>query len=219
MPLLLFSGGRDSTLAAVRLALQGAPLTLLTLTHNGLTGLAAVKTRLAELASHLPIGTEWVLAKQSAELSRIDKTMPEHLGFNLVCVVTAIQIARERGLREIAFGYTRYQAHWTEQSPAAVEGLANFLLPIGLELQLPVHSLATKKAATDDLMKLGLSASALEQKSEILNTDFGAEALQREVRVWLECLRTVLDSSTLIHATITEQRQLTEERKWRPVKL
>lgn len=51
---LLFSGGRDSTIAAVRLSRSFERLFLVTITSEHLIGIASVRRRLSELKSRLP---------------------------------------------------------------------------------------------------------------------------------------------------------------------
>jgi PP-loop superfamily ATP-utilizing enzyme len=58
--ILMFSGGRDSTLAAIRLAQEWEKLVLVTVTTEHLVGLGSVIKRLEELKLHLPGNTEWI---------------------------------------------------------------------------------------------------------------------------------------------------------------
>ena len=60
----MFSGGRDSTLVALRLASAGVEQVLVTVTSNHLVGLDAVHSRLRELGDHLPEGTRWLNVRQ-----------------------------------------------------------------------------------------------------------------------------------------------------------
>jgi PP-loop superfamily ATP-utilizing enzyme len=55
--LLMFSGGRDSTLAAVRMTRRGSPLILVTVSSSHLVGIDRVRRRLGELARIIPIET------------------------------------------------------------------------------------------------------------------------------------------------------------------
>ena len=56
----MFSGGRDSTLAAIRLSQQFDRLLLATITSDHLVGIDSVRRRLTELAPLLPPGSEWL---------------------------------------------------------------------------------------------------------------------------------------------------------------
>jgi hypothetical protein len=66
--LVMFSGGRDSTLAALRLHQEGMPIALVTITSNHLVGIERVLRRLSELSSILPAETRWFQVRQSEEL-------------------------------------------------------------------------------------------------------------------------------------------------------
>src|SRR5437588_9440678 len=57
----MFSGGRDSTLAAVRLARTWEKLVLVTVTTANLNGIERVRQRLKELGPKLRPNTEWLL--------------------------------------------------------------------------------------------------------------------------------------------------------------
>ena len=65
---VMFSGGRDSTLAAMRLHLLGVPVTLVTVTSTHLVAIESVRRRLTELLQHLPGDTRWLLVQQPEEL-------------------------------------------------------------------------------------------------------------------------------------------------------
>jgi predicted subunit of tRNA(5-methylaminomethyl-2-thiouridylate) methyltransferase len=66
---LMFSGGRDSSIAAVRLARAGRAPALVTISSDHLLGIGNVKRRLAELAVHLPAPTRWLRIKQPLHLA------------------------------------------------------------------------------------------------------------------------------------------------------
>ena len=61
---LMFSGGRDSTLAAIRLNMAGHALTLVTVSAGHLFGFDRVRRRLSELKAHLPPDTRWMRIRQ-----------------------------------------------------------------------------------------------------------------------------------------------------------
>lgn len=219
MPILLFSGGRDSTLAAVRLARQCAPLTLLTMTHDGLENLFAVKVRLRELSPLLRAGTEWLLVERDPDEVRLQEPQPIHLKFNITLIVTATEIAKERDVCEIAFGYADYQAHWTEQSPPALSELSSLLRRSGFELLLPVWSLVSKEAAIEELTTLNLSVAALEQKSSSRNAALSCDELRREIRLWAACIEAAVQQPRFSSPTLLEHLRLDGEMQWVPVNL
>jgi hypothetical protein len=66
--LLMSSGGRDSTLAAVRMARDALPLALVTVSSSHLFGIERVKARLGELAGCLDDITPWLHVRQPIDL-------------------------------------------------------------------------------------------------------------------------------------------------------
>lgn len=185
--LLMFSGGRDSTVAALRLSQSGACSPLITLTSGHLRGLTNVRQRARELASRLPIETPWIVIKQPHEL-RTDTTfykqtcLPCHHAY----VVASAFIAKALGVKRIAFGYAAYQGKWPEQTPTAISALTRTLSKHGIELCLPVKDLASKDAAMSELVAAGLSAEALEQKCmrQVSNIELTEEVLIAQVALW-----------------------------------
>src|SRR3546814_19775209 len=57
---LMFSGGRDSALAALRLIASGIQPILVTISSDHLFGIQAVRDRLNEMRDLLPEGTRWL---------------------------------------------------------------------------------------------------------------------------------------------------------------
>jgi hypothetical protein len=161
----MFSGGRDSSLAALRLADSGIDQILVTVSSNHLVGLPTVEERLAELSEHLPIGTIWANVRQppaplADEAFRVPTCFPCHKAYTTV----AVQMAAAYGADSVAFGYASYQGDWPEQRPEAVSFLSDTLRSIGLSLLTPVYDLVSKEAAREELRSRGLVDSALEQK-------------------------------------------------------
>ncbi len=115
-PVLMFSGGRDSSIAAMRLAEQGKPLVLVTVSASHLHGVDSVKRRLKELASFVPEGTRWVRISQPNTGARFgglfERTcLPCQHDYALAGAI----LARKLGLDRLAFGYVSYQQDWPEQ--------------------------------------------------------------------------------------------------------
>lgn len=157
--LLFFSGGRDSTLAALRLHNAGRRVVLVTTTSPRLEGLARVRTRASELGRVLPPDTIWTCVQEHPNLP--PTTLP---AFQSYC---AIRMGRELGISRIAFGYTEYQSHWTEQTPKAVGALELLLSEHSLALELPARTLSSKEQAIQELAQYGFCLNALEQKLTI----------------------------------------------------
>src|SRR5205807_6393519 len=115
---LMFSGGRDSTLGALRLSDADKEIVLVTVTSSHLVGIDHVRQRLKEISPHLPPRTPWVHVRQPAEL-RTDTSFYERtcLPCHHAYVVSAVGCAKHLGATDMAFGYTQYQSNWPEQTP------------------------------------------------------------------------------------------------------
>jgi len=185
--LLMFSGGRDSALAAVRLCKMGMSPALITIVAGHLVGINRVKTRLAELRPYLPPGSQWVLVKQPAEL-KTDTTFYDRtcLPCQHAYVVAAVGLAAKAEVKKVAFGYVSYQNHWPEQTPFAIARLQAVLRGHGMELLLPVQDLLSRESALQELKSLGLSVESLEQKCirQVTNVTLSSEKLAEQVALW-----------------------------------
>lgn len=206
---LLFSGGRDSTLAAVRLSRAGWRLILVTVTSDHLTGIAAVHARLQELAPRLARPAEWWHVIQEVpglpEAALGSTCLPCHHDYAML----GVQIARATESTALAFGYAAYQADWPEQTPEGVSTLRTVLHEGGLDLVLPTYDLASKDEAVRELEALGLTVTALEQKCmrQLVSTRLPIEVLEPMLATWAQSLRKALAISTL-QARIVEKRAI-----------
>jgi hypothetical protein len=185
--LLMFSGGRDSTLAAVRMARGALPLALVTVSSSHLFGIERVKARLSELAGCLDDSTPWLHVRQPMDLhtdtSFYERTcLPCHHAY----VVASGALARSLGADRLAFGYAGYQRDWPEQTPLAVARLSSVLERHGITLELPVYEVASKEAAMAELSAFGLSTEALEQKClrQITNRALPDDQLRSQIELW-----------------------------------
>lgn len=184
--ILLFSGGRDSTISALRLASRFDRLTLLTVTSEHLSGIQAVKQRLFELRKHLPSSTRWIQISQprpKTPTSLIAATcLPCHRAY-ITCGVCLATISK---ISDLALGYTSYQSDWPEQTKNATNRLRSLLHKIGINLQLPVYDLISKESARQELENHGLPPIAMEQKcsKQINNIELETSLLSRELAAW-----------------------------------
>jgi hypothetical protein len=211
--ILMFSGGRDSTLAAVRLANAGYDLTLVTITSDHLFGIEAVKRRLAEMKNLLPGATEWLRIRQPSELqtdtSFYEQTcLPCHHAY----VVVAGAVAASLDIANLAFGYATYQGTWPEQTPLATSRLGVVLDDLGIRLLLPVYDIASQSAAEDELRSIGLSALALEQKCsrQVTNVELPEDQLQSQISLWEKAIRESVGKLHLIETAILERLKIGE---------
>jgi hypothetical protein len=191
---LLFSGGRDSTLACLRMIRAGLRPTLLTVSSSHLVGLSAVRRRLQELQRLLPSGTTWINVQQPELADAFPAALPTCLPCHLSYVVAGVKLARRLAVRQLAFGYTSYQGAWAEQTPLAIGLLSRSLGEIGMTLTLPVQEIQSKAAAVVELREAGLTPNALEQKclQQQHNLPLAPEPLKAETVAWAAALQESL---------------------------
>ena len=180
---LLFSGGRDSTLAAVDLA-RTYELALLTIRGEHLVGFGAVMTRARELCDVIPRSTEWYVA----EAARAEKhdALRGCMSCQLTAISAAIQLAKHIGASAVATGFANYQRNWIEQSAEAEVILQRALARDGLRLELPAATLDSKHAAVTALAALSLTTHSLEQKcvTQQLNPALSEEERTAALNEW-----------------------------------
>lgn len=188
---LLFSGGRDSTLAAVRISQRFGRLILVTITSDHLVGMDSVYQRLRELKQHLSPSTRWVHLLQPPSmpgdlLFQAPTCLPCHRSYTAL----GITVAQRFNAKTLAFGYARYQADWPEQTPLAIQRLQSTLTSQGINLLLPVYDITQKDEAKKELKKYNLSTSALEQKClrQQFNVALEPSQLSQELAVWEQSL-------------------------------
>lgn len=194
---LMFSGGRDSSLAAVRLFRAGYEPVLVTVTSDHLIGIDKVHQRLRELKAILPAETRWLHVGQPENLFT-DKMfyaktcLPCHQAY----VVVAAKIAKAVGSRRIALGYASYQSDWPEQTPLATVRLKAVLADFGMELILPAYDVPSKDEAITELKCDGLSEMSLEQKclQQVLNVKLEPAHLAEQVSGWGMAIRDSLNN-------------------------
>lgn len=194
---VMFSGGRDSTLAAIALHEAGYKLVLVTVSSPHLVGLDRVKLRLHELQRVLPAGTIWMNVVQPGSV------VPMPPGFSdrtcLPCqeayALTGYKVTRERGLKDLAMGYAGYQSDWPEQTPSATARLAKVLKDRGVRLHLPVYGVRAKIEAIKSLARYGLAQESLEQKcvKQVTNIALTGDVLSQQLDLWEALLTESLD--------------------------
>jgi len=206
---LLFSGGRDSAIAATRLARTFSKLTLVTVTSEHLIGIEAVHERLRELRRLVPVA-EWLHVAQPRLNGNRDHEhdhqtcLPCHLAYAAV----GAAVTRRGASSDLAFGYVRYQADWPEQTPEAVDLLRHELGLTDRTLHLPVYDLDKKADAVAELARLGLTETALEQKCQLqkFHINLGRKQLRRRLQQWAVEMRAVLKDPPPL--------RIIEERTW-----
>lgn len=202
---LMFSGGRDSTLASVRLANRGKQLILATVTSEHLEGIASVKARLMELKHYLSEDTLWVLFPDDGVVSPALTVAPNTcLPCFLKYTSLGVIIARKFNIPSLAYGFTQYQSAWPEQTPYAIAGFREVLAAFAINLELPVYDVATKEEVIEKLRVLGLTDFSLEQKCcrQIMNQEIPLPLLEKAINEWSTALYSSVSSNIFHEPTI-----------------
>lgn len=183
----MFSGGRDSTLAALRMRDRGIAPVLVTISSWHLVGIDRVRQRFREIEQLLPIGTPWLVLRQPDEL-KTDTSFYEQtcLPCHHAYVIVGAAVAAKAGIGALGFGYASYQSAWPEQTPFAVERLGKVLRLHDIRLDLPVYDIGSREQALKELAAKGLSTAALEQKCirQVTNVALTPERLIQQVNLW-----------------------------------
>lgn len=211
---LMFSGGRDSTLAAIELQRTGFELVLVTVTSSHLIGAERVRRRLRELKQHLPGTTQWTCVEQPRSPIMIP------IGFSdrtcLPCqqayVLAGYKVLQEDSCHDLALGYASYQSDWPEQTPAATSRLKSLLGKRGVNLHLPVYPIRTKELAIRRLADANLSTESLEQKciKQVTNITLEGAALTEQLDLWESLLARSLDEISAVTLTRSHTAHLEE---------
>ena len=204
---LMFSGGRDSTLAALRLHDQGYGLTLVTVCSSHLFGIDAVRCRLREVRKILPADTQWLRIRQPEELqtdtSFYEMTcLPCHHSY----VVVAVAVTMFLGVKILAFGYAGYQSTWPEQTPMAIMRLRRALHRQRIRLLLPVYDLPSRQEAEEELERYRISRNSLEQKciQQVNNIALSDEKLSSQITLWERAIEASLSKLDLVPINMIE---------------
>lgn len=209
----MFSGGRDSTLAAVRLARTWEKLVLVTVTTANLNGIERVRQRLEELGPKLRPNTEWLLIALPSNFNIHRRSATATcLTCHHVYLVAGAMIAEKYNSKHLALGYTGYQSTWTEQTPYAIERLTEVMSTIGLNVIFPVSDLLEKEQAIAELRANSMSENALEQKcaKQLNDPNLPFNLLRQEVDRWGEDLRYALANRQNISLDILDRRFITD---------
>ena len=192
--LVLFSGGRDSTLAAIEMSSKFKKLILVTVTAEHLYGIKAVNKRLDELKKYLPSNTIWLKVIQPF----LPESQPLFSRTCLPCqkdyIGVGLEIAKKYGIKDICIGYAGYQSSWPEQTPLATKELRKLLSRYGINLHLPIYSTRSKVEIIQRLIDYDLDPDSLEQKciKQIDNLTLPEHILKEEIKSWVSNIENIL---------------------------
>ncbi|WAS99918.1 hypothetical protein [Rouxiella chamberiensis] len=173
--LVMFTGGRDSTLAACYLMLQGIPVHLYSANsgcslHRGILShrVEELRNRFGDLVVEHTVedisGTFRSIAIENIEgdILKYRKNLVL-LGEKLAIHAHLIDFCRRHDIDVINDGITHYQQEFPEQRLVAKEYLVDLMKEFGIQYQSPIYEFAQSQ---DDvkyrLLQLGISTKSLE---------------------------------------------------------
>lgn len=174
---ILFSGGRDSSLAACLLTARGHEVRLLTGRSGTEAGANLTELRLAELRAAFPqspfdhayLNTTGMFREIAIIDIERDFAKYRH---NMILVGAKIALISEAILHclaangsTLADGSTAYQSDFGEQRPLALARLSEFCRRSGIKFLTPVSSYDSELAVRRDLVAFGLTSKSLEAVS------------------------------------------------------
>ncbi len=172
--LVMYSGGRDSTLAACKLMLKNIPVFLFSANSGCSLHRGPLQDRVDRLRNRF--GKLVVAHKvedisgtfRSIALENIEEDFLKYqknlvlLGEKLAIHVHAIDICKRQGMDVVNDGINRYQSDFPEQRDVARDFLQSFTRNYGIDYRSPVYDSPNVLYVKHRLMQLGLSAKSLE---------------------------------------------------------
>ena len=173
--IVLFTGGRDSTLTASYLMLKGFPVFLLSAdsgasVHRGITKyrIKELKKRFGNLVTgNLTIDVAGSFRKIALRDIEQD-ILTDHknlvvLGEKIAILAHTVDFCRRNKLFDVSLGYAKYQQEFPEQRDVSRERLQQLLAGYDINCTYPIYDLCEKiEDVKYRLMEIGLSNKPLE---------------------------------------------------------
>ncbi len=204
---VLFSGGRDSSLTACMLANDDHVVHLLTCATGATIGAELADYRYEELrrrfASRIA-GRELIpihglfrrvaLADIEADFQRFRKNLIL-LGAQLAMHTAAIVHCRAKNISCVASGFTTYEAHFPEQMPVAIQMIKQFMADFGIRYITPVYDYSSEDQVKYALLDFGITTKSLEGFSLFSDTfsDPSPELVQQYIEAKLPTCKQYID--------------------------
>jgi 7-cyano-7-deazaguanine synthase in queuosine biosynthesis len=179
---VLFSGGRDSSLAACLMANQNKKVHLLTC-NNGISikpELADVRFRELQEAFPAEIVARTIVPSYGLfrRVALVDIEQDFHqfkknlilLGYQLAAHTEGILYCQRNDIKVLVSGFTRYESHYAEQLPEAIKALSVFASEYGVEYMVPVYECTSADEVKYKLLDFGISTKSLEGVSIFADT-------------------------------------------------
>lgn len=173
--LVMFTGGRDSTLAAASLMLKGIPVHLFTANSGCSLHRKILSLRVDELRSRFG---DLVVTHEVKDISGTFRSIAIEniendillfkknlvlLGEKIAIHVHVIDYCLRNGIKIINDGIASYQKEFPEQRMVAKEYFVQFMKEYSIEYRSPIYELATSADNVKyRLLQLGLSTKSLE---------------------------------------------------------
>lgn len=173
---VLFSGGRDSSLATCLLHQRGYSVSLLTTSSGASFGENLVEYRVNELRNALNAELPWSRIStpglfRSVAIADIERDFERWstnliiLGAQFASLTEGVVNCLQNEVSTLATGYVKYEQDYHEQSPVAVAWLSDFCASFGIELTLPVYDYTSIDHVKYALLNFGVSTKSLEAVS------------------------------------------------------
>jgi 7-cyano-7-deazaguanine synthase in queuosine biosynthesis len=171
---VLFSGGRDSSLAAILLAARGIGVHLLTCDNGATIHGEVTRHRVEELRAAFDDRIRgWVIHPTHAlfrqvALIHIERDFATYqvnlvvLGSQLATLTEGILYCLEHGITSLAVGFTAYQSHFAEQTPVAISLFEDYCNGFGIRFLTPTRDRASADSVRESLLAYGVSTKSLE---------------------------------------------------------
>ncbi|MBN9231902.1 MAG: hypothetical protein BGO90_06320 [Legionella sp. 40-6] len=173
---VLFSGGRDSTLTASLLMMRNIPVYLLSANSGASVHRDVTQYRIKELirkfGKNLVVGYKTLdisgtfrsIALENIEQDILtDKKNLIVVGEMLAIMAHVIDFCLRSRLSVVNCGFTKYQAEFPEQRESSIEFISNFLKKYHIYLECPIyHDASTIEFVKYKLLQIGLSNKPLE---------------------------------------------------------
>lgn len=173
---VLFTGGRDSTLTASLLMMREIPVCLLSANNGCSIHRGVMEYRLQELMQRF--GSSLLIDHKTLDISGTFRNIALKdiesdiltfkknlivLGEMLALLVHAIDFCQRNNYTDINVGYTKYQEAFPEQRESAITFFNEFLESYGINFHQPIyHDADSVEYVKYKLMQIGLSNKPLE---------------------------------------------------------
>jgi len=200
---LLFSGGRDSSLAACLMANQNKKVHLLTCDNGVSIRPELADFRFKELQNTFPshivsrtVVPSYGLFRRIA-LVDIERDFQQFqknlilLGYQLATHTEGIIFCKKMNINVLVSGFTHYESHYAEQLPEAVKALTTFADSYDIDYRVPVYEFRSVDEVKFRLLDFGVSTKSLEGVSIFADTfsDPSAEVVVRYIESKLPVCR------------------------------